>query len=290
MPAIVARDPATGDLGVATAYKIVAVGALAPWAQADVGAVATLGRIVNIGYGPQSLRLLANGRSPEEVIQLLTRDDERATQRQIALVDARGRAAVYTGSDVATSRDGWAGGFHRPNLAVAGSRLNDESTLVAMAETFERTTGPLWDRLMAALDAGLTMGGDIRTRKQHSSALLVVRQGGGRGGFNDRLIDLRVDDHPRPVDEIYRLLAIHRRLFLPCDPSKLVPVTRELARVLQARLALSGDYEGSVNGVYDAATHEAVARFAARENLEEHARADERIDPRVLERLDVRIG
>jgi uncharacterized Ntn-hydrolase superfamily protein len=290
MPAIVGRDPATGDLGVAVAQKIVAYGALAPWAQVGVGAVATLGRIINTSYGPRALRLLANGRSPQEVIQLLTRDDERPTQRQIALVDAHGRAAVFTGSGVMSSKDGWAGGFQRLNVAVAGSRLNDESTLVAMADTFERTTGPLWERLIAALDAGLTAGGDIRTRKQHSSALLVVRKGAGRGGFDDRMIDLRVDDHPRPVDELYRLLAIHHRLFLPCDPSKLVPVTRQLARALQARLAFIGDYEGSVNGVYDAATREAVARFAARENLEEHVRADERIDPRVLEHLDVRVG
>lgn len=288
MPAIVGHDPATGDLGVAVAYKVVSIGAHAPWAEAGVGAVATVGRLMNTGWGPRALKLLATGRAPDDVIAILTREDDRPAQRQIALVDAQGRAAVYTGAEVANPTDGWAGGFHRPHVAVVGSRHQDESTLVAMMNTFERATGALWNRLVAALAAGHAQGGDIRTRKQHSAALLVVRKDGGRSGFGDRIVDLRVDDHLHPMDELAHLLAIHQRLYMASAPASLVPITRDLVRTVQARLALKGDYTGSVNGLYDAATRAAVARFAARENLEEHTRQDDHFDPRVLERLNVR--
>jgi uncharacterized Ntn-hydrolase superfamily protein len=158
-----------------------------------------------------------------------------------------------------------------------------------MSNTFERARGPLWDRLLAALDAGLTAGGDIRTRKQHSAALLVVRKGGGRGGSGDHIVDLRVDDQPGPVRELERLLAIHRSLYTPSEDGQLVGMTPDLVRRVQARLALTNDYQGSVTGIYDAATREAVARFAARENLEEQTRTDEQIDPRVLQALEIRV-
>jgi uncharacterized Ntn-hydrolase superfamily protein len=289
MPMIVGRDPINNDLGIAVAKKFVAIGALAPYAMAGVGAIATLGSRANTSFGPRGLELLASGRTPDEVVRMLTSGEERAGQRQLAIVDARGRSAVYTGAELESSKDGWAGGVHGPNFAVAGSRLRDEGTVKAMADTFQLTRGSLWERLVAALDAGLNMGGDIRTRRQHSAALLVVRQGGGRGGFDDRMIDLRVDDHPRPVDELQRLLKIHEQVYLPCDPARLVPIEEELTRAMQARLAFIGDYQGSITGVYDAATRAAVERFAARENLEEQVRADGLIDPRLLERLDVRV-
>jgi uncharacterized Ntn-hydrolase superfamily protein len=289
VPAIVGRDQANGDLGAASAYKVVSVGARHIWAHADVGAVVTVGRILNTSWGPRALELLAAGRLPEQVIGLLESEDDRPGQRQAALVDAAGRSAVYTGDEIGSSAEGWAGGLHRPNVAVVGHRLNDDTTLVAMIDAFEQTKGYLWDRLVAALDAGLTAGGDIRMRKHHSSALVVVRKGGGRGGFGDRIVDLRVDDHPRPVDELIRLLAIHQKLYIPTEPANLVPVTRELVRSVQARLAFDRVYEGSITGVYDSATRAAVARFAARENLEEHTRQDDKIDPRLLQRLDIRI-
>jgi uncharacterized Ntn-hydrolase superfamily protein len=289
MPAIVGYNSANGDLGVAIAYKVVAIGAHSSWAKAGVGAVATVGRLVNTGWGPRALQLLASGKAPDEVIRTLIQEDDRPEQRQIAIVDARGRSATYTGADVATSRDGWAGGFQRRNLAVVGSRHRDDTTLVAMADRFERTSGQLWDRLMAALDAGVKVGLDIRTRKQYSAALLVVRKGGGRSGFSDRMVDLRVDDNPRPVDELERLLAIHRSLYTPSEDGRLVTMTPDLVRRVQARLALTNVYQGSVTGIYDAATREAVARFSARENLEEQTRSDEQIDPRVLQALEIRV-
>jgi uncharacterized Ntn-hydrolase superfamily protein len=288
MPMIVGRDPSNGDLGVAVAQKLLAIGALTPHAQAGVGAIATLGAAVNTSYGPRGLELLASGAAPEDVVQLLTSSDVRAGQRQFGIVDGQGRSATYTGADLASAQDGWAGGVYGPNVAVVGHRLRGEATVMAMADTFLQTQGQLWERLMAALDTGLTMGGDIRDRRQYSAALLVVRQGGGHGGLDDRMIDLRVDDHRRPGDELYRLLRIHEQLFLPCNPAELVTVDTDLARLLQAKLASLGDYDGSITGTYDAATRTALKKLAWRENLEERLRPDGRIDPRLLDRLQIR--
>ncbi|MBF6589397.1 MAG: DUF1028 domain-containing protein, partial [Ktedonobacterales bacterium] len=204
---LVGRDPETGDLGIAVQSKFLAVGAVVPWARAGVGAVATQSW-ANTSYGPRGLDLLAAGTSAEAAIAMLTRDDERATQRQAGIVDARGHAATYTGADC----NSWAGGVAGPNFAAQGNILIGEATVTSMAETFQRTPGPLWHRLVTALAAGQRAGGD--SRGQQSAALLVVREGGGYGGFNDRMIDLRVDDHPRPIDELARILDLYELLFL----------------------------------------------------------------------------
>ncbi len=285
MPAIVGRDPSNGDLGVAVESKSLAVGAVAPWARAGVGAVAVVG-VENTSYGPRGLDLLSSGKSPEEVSQLLTSADERASQRQIAVVDAQGRSSAFTGADLAASSFRGCD-VTGPDVAVVGIALIGEGTLKLMADTFQRTRGRLWERLMEALRAGEHMGGDSRDPGQHSAALLVVRQGGGYGRFNDRMIDLRVDDDPHPVEELQRLLAIHVEHFLPSDPDDLVPVDKELAREVQTRLARNGDYHGWITGTYDAATRAALEKFAARKNLEERLQPDGRIDYRVLERLGV---
>lgn len=288
MPVIIGRDAETGDMGIALSRKFLAIGALAPAARAGVGAIATLGHRINTGYRARGLDLLARGRTPKEVIGLLTRDDPLASIRQVGIVAANGDADVYTGTALESSKDGWAGGGFGPNLVVFGHRLRDEHTVIAMAETFQRTRGRLWVRLLAALDAGMDRGGDIREGRQHSAALLVVGEGHGRGRSEGRLIDLRVDDEHRAVDQLHRLLKIHERLFLPPDPADLVPIDTDLARALQAKLAFEGDYDGSITGVYSAATRAALEKFAARANLEEHVRSDARIDPRLLERLEIR--
>jgi uncharacterized Ntn-hydrolase superfamily protein len=158
-----------------------------------------------------------------------------------------------------------------------------EDTVTALAETFQRTTGPLWHRLVAALAAGQRAGGD--RRGQQSAALLVVRAGGGYGGFNDRLIDLRVDNHPQPIDELAQLLEQHELLFLPSDPADLIPIDAALATELQERLTRTGDYHGPITGVYDAATRAALESYAGRENLEERLQPDARIDRKLLDYL-----
>jgi uncharacterized Ntn-hydrolase superfamily protein len=286
MPAIVGRDSSNGDLGVAVESKSLAAGARAPLARAGVGAVATLG-VESTSYWQRGLDLLASGMSPQEVIQHLTRTDEYAGHRQVAVVDAQGRSGTYTGQDLKDIFGGWTGGVHDPDVAIVGHGLIGEGTLKLMAETFQRSRARLWERLMAALRAGQHMGGDFREPGQHSAALLVVRRGGGYGGFDDHMIDLRVDDHHDPIEELQRLLAIHVEHFLPSEPADLVPLNKELAREVQIRLAHTGDYRGWIAGIYDAATRAALEQFAARENLEERLQPDSRIDYRVLERLGV---
>jgi uncharacterized Ntn-hydrolase superfamily protein len=288
MPAIVGRDPTNGDLGVAVESKTLAAGAFVPWARAGVGAIATLGAESTTSiYGQRGLDLLASGKSPEEVIQLLRTADPRASWRQVAVVDAQGRHFTFTGPELKVMFSGWTGGWAGPDAAVVGGGLIGEGTLKLMADTFQRTRGPLWVRLMEALRAGQHMGGDSRDPGQHSAALLVVRRGGGYGGFNDRMIDLRVDDDPQPVKALQQLLDIHVEHFLPSEPDDLVVVDKNLAGEMQRQLARTGDYHGWIMGTYDAATRAALEQFAMRENLDERLQPDGRVDYRVLARLGV---
>lgn len=278
---IVGRDPDNGDLGIAVQSKFLAVGAVVPWARAGVGAVATQSW-ANTSYGPLGLDLLAAGRSAEETMTTLTSSDDRADHRQAGIVDAQGRSATYTGSGCYA----WAGGIAGANFAAQGNILVGGETVQALATTFQATTGPLWTRLVTALAAGQRAGGD--SRGQQSAALLVVREGGGYGGFNDRLIDLRVDDHPQPIDELARILDLYELLFFKPAPEDMLPIDQPLATELQTLLTRSGDYSGPINGAYDEATFQALERYGGRENLEErllHEPGDARIDRKVVEYL-----
>ncbi len=268
---IVACDPATGDLGIAVESKFLAVGAVVPWAKAGVGAVATQSW-ANTSYGPQGLDLLAEGQAPDEVMAALTGPDVHRALRQVGIVDAKGRAATYTGSECFS----WAGGITGPNYACQGNILVSEATVQALAHTFEATSGGLWDRLIAALAAGQAAGGD--SRGQESAALLVVRDGGGYGGLNDRFIDLRVDDHPRPIEELARLLDLHKLYLFKTDPADIIPIDEAIARELQSVLLGTGDYTGAVTGVYDEATRNAFNAFSMRENLEDRWVDGARVD------------
>ena len=151
----------------------------------------------------------------------------------------------------------------------------------AMARCFEETTGFLCDRLVAALAAGQAAGGD--SRGQQSAALLVVREKGGYSGFNDRFIDLRVDDHPQPIDELRRILLLHKLYLFPTNPQDILTIEQPLAAEIQRLLKASGDYQGSIDGNYDESTRSAFRTFIGRENLEERWFEDARIDRVVLE-------
>ncbi len=275
---IVAYDPETGDLGVAVQSKFLAVGAVVPYARANVGAVATQS-YANLLYGPQGLALLEQGLAPEEVIQRLTEADPDARLRQVGIVDARGRAAAFTGEGCFP----WAGHRVGPNVAVQGNILVGPETVDAMYETFLSARGDLADRLVAALAAGQEAGGD--RRGQQSAALLVVREGGSYGGYTDRYIDLRVDDHPQPIAELARLLRLWRVYFQPPRPEDILPLTEERVREIQHLLRELGYYRGEVTGRYDEATQQALRAFAGVENLEERLFDDARIDKTVLEFL-----
>ena len=198
---IVARDSVTGELGVAVASKFFTVGNVVPWAKAGVGAVATQA-YCNTSFGWRGLELLEKGFTPEETRDVLVRSDNDPARRQFGVVAADGRSVSYTGEGCSA----WAGGRSGPNYAVQGNILTGEAVVVALEKAFLETKGNLADRLYAALLAGDAAGGDSRGKQ--SAALLVVKEGAGYGGYTDRAIDIRVDDHPEPFQELGRILII----------------------------------------------------------------------------------
>ena len=275
---IVARDPQAGESGIAVQSKFLAVGAVVPWAKAGVGAIATQSW-ANTSYGPRGLELLASGLSVQETLaQLIGEDDGRAS-RQVGIVGVDGQPATFTGDQCFP----WAGGQVGEHYTCQGNILVGEDTVLAMARTFEQTTGRLCDRLVAALAAGQAAGGD--SRGQQSAALLVVRQGGGYGGFNDRFIDLRIDDHPQPINELKRILQLHKLYLFPPDPADILVIDHDVARELQQLLTVLGDYQGAISGSYDEVTRTAFRKFSGRENLEERWFEDAHVDRTVLEFL-----
>jgi len=273
---IVAYDPENGDLGVAVQSRFLAVGAVVPWARAGVGAVATQSW-ANTTYGPEGLRLMAEGLSAQEALEQLVEADEERARRQAGMVDARGNAAAYTGQGCFA----WAGHIEGQGFACQGNILVSEETVQAMARTFEESEGELAERLVAALEAGQEAGGD--RRGQQSAAVLVVREKGGYGGFNDRYLDLRVDDHPTPIQELKRLLELHKLYFFKSKPEDLIPLEREVTRQVQEILSELGHYSGEITGLYDDSTRQALFDFSGIENLEERWQEGAYIDRVVLE-------
>lgn len=196
---IVARDPETGELGVAVASRFFSVGSVVPYAKAGVGAVATQAN-ANVTYGPRGLELLARGATAEETMKVLLRGDANASSRQFGIVGADGTSVSYSGPECIA----WAGGRSGSNYAVQGNILTGEAVVIAMEKAFLETKGTLARRMWAAMLAGDAAGGDSRGRQ--SASLLVVKEGAGYGGGNDRAIDIRVDDHTDPFRELGRLL------------------------------------------------------------------------------------
>lgn len=271
---IVARDPATGELGVGVASKFLAVGAVVPWARAGAGAIATQAH-ANLSFGPGGLEMLAQGISAQDAVARLTAADAGRAHRQIGIVDARGRAASWTGAECLP----WAGHRTGSGYACQGNILAGEAVVRAMAETFERTAGSLPERLVAALAAGQTRGGD--QRGQQSAALYVVKDRGSYGGYLDRYIDLRVDDHTAPIEELRKLLGLHRLYFGATDAARLVPAG-DVAALVQDVLAGAGLYHGPIDGVYGPATRDAFRRWCSVENFEERWREDNFVDGEIV--------
>jgi uncharacterized Ntn-hydrolase superfamily protein len=268
---IVGFDPKTKDLGVAVQSKFVAVGAVVPFALAGIGAVATQS-YANTAYGPKALAMLKQGTAPKEVILRLVKPDKEASKRQAGVVDARGRAASYTGKECFP----WAGHLVGRNYACQGNLLAGGAVVEAMGRAFESTQGDLPVRLVAALDAGQRAGGD--RRGQQSAALLVVRDRGGYGGFNDRWIDVRVDDHARPIEELNRVFSIYDLTLLNReDPKDVLPLRVDVVRELQAGLAALGFYRGPTSGKFDAKTKAAFESWASVNNYENKVRSDGKV-------------
>lgn len=267
---IVACDLDAGRWGVAVQSKFLAVGAVVPSAEPHVGAVATQS-YANPRYGPDGLALLRDGLSAEEVVERLTSSDPGRAHRQVGVVDAQGRAATYTGAECLA----WAGGRSGPCYAAQGNILVSEATVDGLGDTFERTAGrPLAVRLLDCLDAAQAAGGD--SRGQQSAALLVVEKNGGYAGLSDTLVDLRVDDHERPLEELRRIYLLHDALFGTTPKDEWIDVDPGLAAELSERLGRLG-FEGELA--------ETLPRWASGANLEERVEGVERLDPVVLEAL-----
>ena len=268
---IVAFDPKTKDLGVAVESKFIAVGSVVPWVEAGVGAIATQSW-ANTTYGPRGLAFLRKGAHPKDILKRLVRVDENAAQRQVGVVDARGRAAAFTGDECFE----WAGHVVGRTYAVQGNILTGEEVVKAMARAFESTDGDLPVRLLAGLTAGQKAGGD--RRGQQSAALLVVRKRGGYGGFNDRWIDVRVDDHPAPIEELIRVFNLYDVTLLNReDPRDVVELTPARLREVQAGLARLGFHKGPATGKWDRRTRAAFEAWAGMNNFETKVRKDDRI-------------
>jgi uncharacterized Ntn-hydrolase superfamily protein len=261
---IVACDLDAAQWGVAVQSKFLAVGSVVPWGEPGAGAVATQS-YANPRYGPDGLALLRRGRSAQEVVDELTAADDGRAHRQVGVVDANGGAATFTGE----SCQDWAGGRTGDGYAAQGNILVSAATVDALADTFEESRGPLAERLLAALAAGQAAGGD--SRGQQSAALLVVERNGGYAGLSDTLVDLRVDDHERPIEELQRLYEAHQLLFGKTPRDRWLPLDQELREEVSSLLARLG--------------YETLTDWAGAANLEERVDGDDAIDPVVLQEL-----
>jgi uncharacterized Ntn-hydrolase superfamily protein len=261
---IVACDLDAGQWGVAVQSKFLAVGSVVPWGEPGAGAVATQS-YANPRYGPDGLALLRRGRSAQEVVDELTAADDGRAHRQVGVVDANGGAATFTGE----SCQDWAGGRTGDGYAAQGNILVSAATVDALADTFEESRGPLAERLLAALAAGQAAGGD--SRGQQSAALFVVERDGGYAGLSDTLVDLRIDDHERPIEELQRLYEAHQLLFGKTPRDRWLPLDQELREEVSSLLARLG--------------YETLTDWAGAANLEERVDGDDAIDPVVLQEL-----
>lgn len=277
---LVARDPENGDLGVVTASKFLAVGAVVPFAKAGVGAVATQS-YANTSFGPRTIRGLEQ-KVPLELLQrAFEQTDTQHAMRQYGLVDAAGNSVTFTGADCHP----WAGGKRGPGYAAQGNLLTGPEVVEALVGAYLSSSAPFPERLVEALAAGDDAGGDKRGRQ--SAALLVVREGGGYAGFNDRYIDLRVDDHEQPVAELRRLLALQRLYFGSVEAADILDIRDEVNERLQATLVRSGHLAG-VSADWNAEAEQALRALAGTENLEERLLESGSVDRKVLEMLEAK--
>jgi len=263
---IVGADPDHGDLGIAVASRFIAVGAVVPYARAGVGAVATQAW-ANTDFGPDGLARMRDGASAPDALDALVAADEGRADRQAGLVDARGVPATFTGDRCME----WAGGRTGEHVAVQGNILVGPDVVDEAFRAFETTQGDLCDKLLAALLAGDAAGGDRRGRQ--GAALLVVREGGGYEGRNDRYIDLRVDDHADAPNELARVFGVwDETVLVRNDPA--LDATPALVTEVQRRLAALGRYRGDPTGSLDGPTLSALEDWAGEFNLEGRLRSD----------------
>lgn len=275
---IAAWDRETGDLGVAVASKFLAVGAVVPWVEAEVGAIATQA-LANVAYGPDGLARLRVGEGAAAVVAALTGADEGIADRQLGIVDATGAACTFTGEACMD----WAGGVAGDGYAIQGNILTGPEVVEAMERAWLEHEGAEFpDRLLHVLLEGDRAGGDRRGRQ--SAAILVKRKDAGYGGATDQLVDLRVEDHPDPCVELLRLYAIQQLLFGTTPESEWVSIDDQVAERIRSALRAQGNSVAAA-GLWDTHLEEALKAWVGNENLEERWYGGDRIDPVVLEHL-----
>ena len=265
---VVARDPSNGDFGIIVQSKFPAVGSVVPWAKAEVGAIATQAW-ANVSYGPRGLSLLEAGTTAPEVLKILLKDDSGAQHRQVSIVDKNGHAVSHTGKECMN----WAGHYVGDGFACQGNILAGEAVITNMAHAYERAEGDLIDKLFAAINAGQAAGGD--RRGMQSAAILVVRKEGGYEGGNDRYVDVRVDEHPSPIEELERIFKIYDMTLLSReDPSNLVRIEGDLSIKIQQAL-ISLDYLDKIStDTFPDTAKAALTEWTNTNNFENKARDD----------------
>ncbi|MGI2329173.1 DUF1028 domain-containing protein [Planococcus sp. YIM B11945] len=273
---IIGADPETGEVGVAVQSKFLAVGAVVPWAKANVGAVATQSW-ANTEYGPKGLELLEQGVAPEKVIEQLVSNDPGKNLRQVAIINQKGEASAFTGEECFD----WAGHKVGKHHSCQGNILVSEKTVTAMSGTFEKTEGTLTERLLAALAAAQHAGGDSRGKQ--SAAIYVLQEGAGYGGYNDVKVDLRVDDHPEPIEELHRLFELHKLFNTPTE--EVLVIEGEVFNEVKTKLVSLGLLEKADQPAYEGAVKEALKTFALSENFDDRWMEESIIDVKLLEFL-----
>ena len=271
---IVGYDPLEKEWGIAVQSKFLGVGAVVPWAKAGAGAVATQS-YANTSYGPKALEMMSEGKSAQETLELLLADDPEKEMRQVGLIDANGQAATYTGKECYD----WAGGVTGKHFAAQGNILVDEKTVATMSCVFSEAEGPLAARLLAALDAGQEAGGDSRGKQ--SAAIYVVKEKGGYGGFNDRFVDLRVDDHPDPIKELIRIYQLQQLYFAPSKPEQVAALEGEVKTEVVSELTRLGYLTKEVGS--DEEIYQALTAYLHTENFEMREQKTGWIDLEVLQ-------
>jgi uncharacterized Ntn-hydrolase superfamily protein len=274
---IVGHDPATGEVGIAVQSKFLAAGSVVPWAKAGAGAIAVQSWS-NTGYVDKALAMMAEGVHPQQIMETLTAADDGREFRQVGMVDCRGRAATYSGRECME----WAGGLTGQNFAAQGNILVGRATVEALADTFMNSQGDLAERLSLALAAGQKAGGD--RRGMQSAGLYIAKEGGGYGGFNDRFVDIRVDDHQDPITELRRILVLWRLQFYRTKPGNLAPIEGETREFIYGLLAEKGYYSGPRDG-WTEAVQKKFEEFCLTENFDERIAPFGMIDKEVLDFL-----
>jgi uncharacterized Ntn-hydrolase superfamily protein len=272
---IVGADPVNGEVGVAVQSKFLAVGNVVQWGKGGVGAVATQAW-ANASYGNRGIEMMEQGIHPEEIVKELIAGDERKESRQFGIVDVKGRSANFTGADCAN----WAGGKAGPCFAAQGNILTGPEVVDAMADTFQKVDGDLTTKLMEALGAAQDAGGD--KRGMQSAALAVWKIDGGYGGMTDRLVDLRVDEHKNPIEELRRLLELSRFYFGRTKEDNYAKIEGDVKKYILETMENRGHYNGEMAGDWNKEKDEAFQYFSLVENFDERLAPFGLVDNEVL--------